>query len=448
MRWRKTATIILIAASLAYIATEAVQRGTAQTGYPSPTFQTLTVEGNSSIGGNETITGNGSVAGNELVTGTGSFGGKVTMTAATSATAPINLGQGSIAPTSPANGDCWILSTGYYCEIAGSTAGPFGSGTLSSSLSSAHIFVGNASNVATGVAMSGDVTISNTGATAVGNLSSVTNASLANTGLAHSSVTLGSTSVSLGGTTGISGTPISGLYLTSPVLTTPNLGTPSAGTLTNATGLPAAGIVAGALANGMTATTQSTSPCDSSTKVATTAFVASCAENSNTPMLLATLTASGGASITDTTHLTSSYKSYEIRIIQVTLGTSDAKLNLWVSTNGGSSYDETAADYPGLDLLTAAAAATVANFSAGLLGLQMPFTTGTSNAENGVVRIYAPSTTGFHGFDFTLNNGGASSFGGDNGTGQYIGSTSAINAIQLVPSTGTISGTAEIWGYP
>jgi len=39
---------------------------------------------------------------------------------------------------------------------------------VSSALPSAGIFVGNASNIAAGVAMSGDVTIDNTGATAIG----------------------------------------------------------------------------------------------------------------------------------------------------------------------------------------------------------------------------------------------------------------------------------------
>ncbi len=49
---------------------------------------------------------------------------------------------------------------------------------LTDTLTSAHIFVGNSSNVATDVAMSGDVTIDNTGATTIGN-TKVTNAMLA-----------------------------------------------------------------------------------------------------------------------------------------------------------------------------------------------------------------------------------------------------------------------------
>ena len=50
---------------------------------------------------------------------------------------------------------------------------------MSTALTSAYILVGNGSNVATGVAMSGDITINNTGVTAIGGLK-VTNAMIAN----------------------------------------------------------------------------------------------------------------------------------------------------------------------------------------------------------------------------------------------------------------------------
>lgn len=53
-----------------------------------------------------------------------------------------------------------------------------GAGGLSDTLASAQIFVGNASNIATGVAMSGDATMANTGALTIANLA-VTAAKLA-----------------------------------------------------------------------------------------------------------------------------------------------------------------------------------------------------------------------------------------------------------------------------
>jgi hypothetical protein len=58
------------------------------------------------------------------------------------------------------------------------TAASNGSGGGSSTLTNTHIFVGNASNVATDVAMSGDTTISNTGVVTIG-ANKVTNAKLA-----------------------------------------------------------------------------------------------------------------------------------------------------------------------------------------------------------------------------------------------------------------------------
>ncbi|MFB1501516.1 hypothetical protein [Thiocapsa sp. N5-Cardenillas] len=47
-------------------------------------------------------------------------------------------------------------------------AQPASSGTLTNTLASARVFVGNASNIATGVAMSGDTTITNAGVVAIG----------------------------------------------------------------------------------------------------------------------------------------------------------------------------------------------------------------------------------------------------------------------------------------
>lgn len=71
--------------------------------------------------------------------------------------------------------DLWLIyvSDGIGFYTYNSSTGAFvaltGNAGLSSTLSSGNIFVGNASNVATGVAMSGDATISNTGALLIAN---------------------------------------------------------------------------------------------------------------------------------------------------------------------------------------------------------------------------------------------------------------------------------------
>lgn len=94
--------------------------------------------------------------------------GLLTTVASATGGAGINLPPG-VAPTSPNNGDVWVTSTGLFVRVAGATVGPLvAAGT--DPLTSAHIFVGNGSNIATDVAMSGDVSITNTGATTVGKI--------------------------------------------------------------------------------------------------------------------------------------------------------------------------------------------------------------------------------------------------------------------------------------
>ncbi len=113
-------------------------------------------------------------------------------------------------------------------------------------LTNAHIFVGNVSNIATDVAMSGDATIANTGALTVASIGGKA-VSLANSFTTAGNFTLaltttGTTNVTLP-TTGTLATlagieTLTNKTLTSPTLTTPALGTPASGVLTNATGLP------------------------------------------------------------------------------------------------------------------------------------------------------------------------------------------------------------------
>ena len=66
-----------------------------------------------------------------------------------------------------------IAANSFWANVTGSpgvpTVQPLSAFTPST-LTSAHIFVGNASNVATSVAMSGDVSITNAGATTVGSI--------------------------------------------------------------------------------------------------------------------------------------------------------------------------------------------------------------------------------------------------------------------------------------
>ena len=145
-------------------------------------------------------------------------------------------------------------------------------------LTSGNILVGNSSNVPTSVALSGNVTLSNTGVTTIAN-DAVTNAKLANVATAtiKGRTTAGTgdpedltaaqtrTVLSLDNVTNTSDEdkPVSTAQqtalnlkanLSSPTLVTPILGTPTSGTLTSCTGLPLTTGVTGTLpvANGGT----------------------------------------------------------------------------------------------------------------------------------------------------------------------------------------------------
>ena len=67
-------------------------------------------------------------AGSKNQFGTSTFTGELTTLASSTGGSGFNLPPGA-APTSPVNGDCWTTSAGLFCQIAGATVGPYGSGT-------------------------------------------------------------------------------------------------------------------------------------------------------------------------------------------------------------------------------------------------------------------------------------------------------------------------------
>jgi len=83
------------------------------------------------------------------------------LSAGTTGVSSLRIAHGA-APTAPVNGDVWSTTAGFYGRVNGVTVGPWGTGG-SATLTSAHLFVGNGSNVATDVALSGDATITNAG---------------------------------------------------------------------------------------------------------------------------------------------------------------------------------------------------------------------------------------------------------------------------------------------
>jgi len=86
----------------------------------------------------------------------------------------------SSADTAPAGATAGITAAGYYYFDGGVWQKIVTGNTLGTSLASGNILLGNASNVATAVSPTGDVTISNAGVTSIG-AGKVTNSQMANT---------------------------------------------------------------------------------------------------------------------------------------------------------------------------------------------------------------------------------------------------------------------------
>ena len=153
-------------------------------------------------------------ASNYLPLSGGTLTGDLNTIASSAIAAGFSIPPG-VAPTAPMNGDLWSTTTGVFARINGGTVGPFGTGTenaltftsplsratntisipaatgstdgyltstdwttfnskQTSALTNGNIFVGNVSNIAMSVALSGDATISNTGALTLANKQTVT----------------------------------------------------------------------------------------------------------------------------------------------------------------------------------------------------------------------------------------------------------------------------------
>lgn len=180
------------------------------------------------------------------------------------------------------------------------------------------------------------------------------------------------------------------------------------------------------------------------TQVASTAFVQSAISTltgGGVPILLSTLTASNSAALIYT-GMSSSYRSYEFRLINLVPATNAVGLGIQLSDDGGSTYKTSSY-------------ATSGSGVGGYLDCT-PGTDLTSNTSypgaSGIVRIFNPSGTGSLKSVQVQTTGNNSSSGAAyavNAHGQWGGGTTAINAIKFAMGGGNIvSGVVEVWGVP
>jgi hypothetical protein len=180
-------------------------------------------------------------------------------------------------------------------------------------------------------------------------------------------------------------------------------------------------------------------------KMVTAAGLASAGVNIPTRTLLATLTASSSAFISDTTHLTSAYKKYELEFIYLRPANDNVAFNLQFSQDGGSTW-KTAGYYVN-SVSNPISAITLATSVHNTFGYGL----------NGSIFTGDPTTTTKH----KTVGGHLSWFSTPAGCcqpdrmvmgfsfGSYNSDTAAINGVRIITTSGNIAdGVVKLWGYP
>ena len=149
------------------------------------------------------------------------------------------------------------------------------------------------------------------------------------------------------------------------------------------------------------------------------------------------------ASSVDITGLSSTYQYY---IIAYYLETSVDDIELWVrtSTNNGSSFDSGASDYTYGGSVNGS---TSIGPDISRIRIQSEIGNGTNEFCAGYVRILDPSASNYHMID--ARGGCTSAASGSWRNTEVTGcrrDTTAVNAIQLLPESGTVTGEVHVYG--
>lgn len=178
-------------------------------------------------------------------------------------------------------------------------------------------------------------------------------------------------------------------------------------------------------------------------------------------VLLQTQTISSAvASVVFTSGINSTYKKYEVDLIDITPSTDDVGLLMRTSSNGGTSYDSGASDYStagqqwwsastgGIGISVNNSSAVILSSIGGTIGIS---NVTSENALSGLFTLFDPSnTTRYKAFmsQVTFSLAAANFNGLCLASGQRK-ATSAVNAIQFIMSSGNIaSGTFKLFGVP
>lgn len=157
--------------------------------------------------------------------------------------------------------------------------------------------------------------------------------------------------------------------------------------------------------------------------------------------LLASPSASNGATISDTSHITANYNIYRLELVGITCNTTGQQLELQVHTGGAFP----ATSYLGVQITAASGGSAVTNPTTFVPLSGGGEVTNTGEGLYGWIFIYNPSGT----TNPKMINGFSSVFNGTvmaqtSFAGHYSGANTAIDGFQILCGTGNITGTVNI----
>lgn len=164
--------------------------------------------------------------------------------------------------------------------------------------------------------------------------------------------------------------------------------------------------------------------------------------------LLADPTVASGASSVVFTGLSSTYSQYVIQFDGLVPGTDNTNLWIRTSSDGGSSYDSGASDYDYALFRIYATASDLFDGASGAASVRMTASSGNAANEtsDGTIIIHRPSNTEYTKITSDIIGHNFSALPIRQWSYGIRKSAAAVDAVQLLMSSGTISGTFRIYG--
>lgn len=170
-------------------------------------------------------------------------------------------------------------------------------------------------------------------------------------------------------------------------------------------------------------------------------------------VLLETVTISNNASVTFTTNINSTYEQYVFEITDLIPSTDSTNLWMRMSIDGGSTWRSTGTDYEFTFLAHASAGGAASNGASTNAAQILIANTLGNNAGietfNATLKLVNPASTTTRKMVYgnVVYTSGDNNFLGQNNAGLFKGSTSAVNGIQFLMSSGNLlSGKIALYG--